>query len=485
MAKNSAANKSAGPKGKGGNGTGSSKRYDPSKDGTRAHVQTERRLSEARRQGERQTGTLYERTNTGRSTDIVAACRGVVGDYAYPGGSLPSVHFNVQQEVGEKGPVAVIRFESVHKDHPLSGAVFDPKVHLLAFFVNMHGQRFKSRAKNPLMAKTQNLICHNMAAWLEEHYSSQPEVVEEVVDEPEAVQEAQAPETLEEAYGRLPHNKEARKALVRGVPGVYALRDDRGIVIIEVYGNIKPRMKVVDSSVEGVPATTTYVPVTCLRDQELSRVTSPDIFTEQVSIFTYVKKTCAQQIEGLIAELSQGQTRWYATQVTQPKTEKVAEAALAQPVITTPSPEPVAVTDALKRSFADEVRDLGLVARRLTADRLEDATVSTALYFMDGNDGTRSYFTRSTVAGVDKIALRQSNAGGKFQELLKHHPDGIVVDVLAVIRGPSQSVFDTDMTTLWVAREHLVRTLHEALGFTKQETPQADRPAIIPMDYGT
>ena len=219
MAKDNQAGKSKGhgkQNGAGGSIKGPTCAVD-SANGRKISRSEEERLERARL-AEIEAGTYYTRLNAGRSTDIASASRGDLGEYAHPGGNEPSLHFNVQRDIGPKGSRSVIRFETVQRCHELEGRPFNPGTYLPAFYVEKFGKDFRSIAQDPLVASTQELICH----YLTDKFSfgiTADEIIATTF-----------PETIDEMFARVGTDKAAMQAMLDGVPGLYGRKTARGIL---------------------------------------------------------------------------------------------------------------------------------------------------------------------------------------------------------------------------------------------------------------
>ena len=230
---------------KGGNGAGTTKdrvKMIEGSEGGRESKRKMRKAAERRRAEQIQTGTFYVNLNEERSNDIIAACAGQVGIYAYPGGDKPSLHFNVQNEVGKLGTMPVIRFETVQRGHELEGEVFNRGTYVPCFYVAKFGLDFRSRSQDRLMASTQELICHYLANAL-------PNTISESEQKQDPVM------SVEEIYAGSKSSQEDLQAMLEGVIDTYGIKTAKGIVILKGYQHYgKARLSVHVSSVQDVTA---------------------------------------------------------------------------------------------------------------------------------------------------------------------------------------------------------------------------------------
>lgn len=275
---------------KGGNGAGSTKdrgRMIAESEGGRATKRNHRKSLDVRRNNERETGEFYLRTNEGRSADIAAACRGEVGNYAFPGGNAPSLHFNVQKEVGKQGSLSVIRLETVQRGHELEGEVFDQKVFLPSFYVEKFGGEFRSRFDDRLAASTQELICHYMADQL--GFGTNFDEVEVA----ETTYEQTGTETFDSMFARA---SDDMKSMLNGIVGLYGLTTGEGQVILEVFTGKRSNLQVIDSTDPQVSAERVYIPVKCVFHNTLDKVTDDKTYGLQLAIYTFIRSELGQLI---------------------------------------------------------------------------------------------------------------------------------------------------------------------------------------------
>lgn len=235
----------------------------------RERIRKQAVLLDVRRNNERQDGSFYLRVNANRSNDIVAACAGTVGSYAYPGGNLPSMHFNVQKEVGKQGSLAVIRLESIQEGHPLNGAIFSDSIYLPCFYIEKFGAGFASRLEDRISAATQELICHHFC-----------DVMKAPLDN-DLPQETVVPEAGENMIDAL-----------NGVPGYYRYSSDAGSVVLEVFVTKYPVIRVEQSTLDWVQASRIFLPIHILlvKDQLSCGEGVPEwVFQQQLAIFEIMK----------------------------------------------------------------------------------------------------------------------------------------------------------------------------------------------------
>ncbi len=231
---------------------------------------------EQQRQAEIAAGTYYIRLNEDRFSDIAAACRGEIGDYAFPGGNNPSLHFNVRKEVGNQGSLAVIRFETVQRGHELEGTVFNQDTYLPAFYVEKFGLEFRSRSKDRLVASTQELICWYLADNLTEVQPTNYVGMDDSLDLQDDV---------------LIHAKtgpESMQMMLDGRPDLYAVETERGTVTINCSGE-RGNLRVVASTVLGIEPSTAFLPAYLLRRETLDQVTDEVTYGHQFALFMFLR----------------------------------------------------------------------------------------------------------------------------------------------------------------------------------------------------
>lgn len=266
-------------KGSGGGRVGSVAENIKNTEGGRSIRRNENKLRDRHQMEERDRGVFHARVNEGRSNDLVAAIiRGEPGSYAWPGGNEPSLHFSVGKEIRRHDTVQAVRFEAVQKGHELEGCVFDPKVWVNAADILKHGENFKSRAPDRLMAATQELICQYMALKLEEAF-----VPEE--NESEA-------ETPSSAHLRLATSNLG--GIADEVAGFYLFEENERKVVVEVFhAKSKVNLKVVYSEVPELTACGAFVPVHLLSAETLDQITPDHVYAQQCAIHAFVKPKLA------------------------------------------------------------------------------------------------------------------------------------------------------------------------------------------------
>jgi hypothetical protein len=243
-------------------------------------------MKEQRRSIERQEGTLYPRVNGGRSTNLLAAIRGEVGSYAYPGNENPSVHFNVQKEVGAQGSMSVIRLESIQHGHSISGKIFNPFIFLPCFYIEKFGTNFRSRLENRLGAKTQELICNYFAS--ECDYTA----MEEIESEVPSLGAEKMEESIDEKFARA--NLDMSQMLA-GKPGLYGYKNGDGVVLLGVFIAKRTSIEVVESTVPGIEASPAYIPVHLLMQKTLDRplTVSEETYSNQLTLYVFLRSELA------------------------------------------------------------------------------------------------------------------------------------------------------------------------------------------------
>lgn len=260
----------------------------------RARARNLRHQNEGKRAQEVQSGRFYSRINNGRSRDVVAACNGEIGEYAFPGGDTPSVHVSVSKEVGPNGAMSVIRFEAPQRGHELEGAVFDSTVFLPAHYVRKFGTSYTSN-KAGLVGKTQNLICHYMAKLLENPASFEKE------DEPKEV-------TIEELYARVKTSEDnIRNMVYDDVLGEYGFKTGYGTLIVSSFvKNGKAAIKVKASSVPGVEVSDAYLYTYLLHKKTLDQYVDDETYGHQLNLFTFLQNNmpekAAKRLEVVLKE---------------------------------------------------------------------------------------------------------------------------------------------------------------------------------------
>jgi hypothetical protein len=228
-------------------------------------------LLHEKREAGRADGSFYLMANadrTGGIEGVQMACSGVAGDYAYPGGDQPSVHYFVQNEVRVNGTTAVIRLESIQKGHPLHGTIFNQDIYLPCFYVEKFGTAFNSRAEERIMKATQEVICHYLAGLL---YSRQ-EVSDVVQEEVESVVSENMADALD------------------GVPGFYRYTSDAGTVVFKVFVTKYPVARIVQSNMESVTPSDIYLPLKLVKLDALTAGNQPEeVIKQQQAIFELLK----------------------------------------------------------------------------------------------------------------------------------------------------------------------------------------------------
>jgi hypothetical protein len=300
----------------GGNGKGSTRyvaeNVESSKE-ARAVIIAARRHQERVRESELEAGTFYTRLNAGRSTDIAVAVAGNPGNYAFPGGNQPSVHFNVGKEIGPKGAMFVIRFEVAQRGHELEGRPFDTKTYLKCDAVTKFGTQFRSHLEDPLAAATQELICHHLAKQLEGSQPSQTQEPMLVV------------ETIEEKFEKSNKNL---AGILDGVPGIYGLKTSEGIVIFDVFPSKKVSVAVLASTIPGITPSRAFLPIYLLGWENLPQVTDDATYKKQVEIYKTLRPELIEEIsrraEG--AKVAAEQATKIAETEAQARSKKIAEA---------------------------------------------------------------------------------------------------------------------------------------------------------------
>lgn len=252
----------------------------------RAAKRQARLFQEKRRNNERETGIFHTRVNAERSNDLAAAARGAVGSYAWPGNNEPSLHFNVQPEVGKQGSMPVVRLETIQYGHKLEGSVFDPKIFLPCFYIEKFGTTFRSRLEDHLGARTQELICHYLADQL--GYDSISDILE-----------AAPVDTFEDVFNR---SNPDMKMMLKGVVGQYGIETEHGQVLLEVFAGKRSNLRVINSTDNRVTGSRAYIPVHCVFQRTLEKVTDEATYAVQLAVYTLIQNELGELIATIQAE---------------------------------------------------------------------------------------------------------------------------------------------------------------------------------------
>ncbi len=239
-------------------------------------------LLDARREDERKDGSFYLRVNANRSNDIVKACAGQIGNYAIPGDGLPSMHFNVQKEVGTKGAMSVIRLESIQEGHECHGTIFNPQTFLPCFYIEKFGNGFTSRSPDRLNAATQEFICHYFSQLMA---SPQGDVMGDEVPA-EELHQAEPSEDL--------------AAGLDGVSGLYRYTNDKGTVVLGVYQTKYPVVEIVESTIPDIAVSQIFLPLHVMKLKKLGSDLPEDVMIQQRSIY-HLLREIAEKIAPVVA----------------------------------------------------------------------------------------------------------------------------------------------------------------------------------------
>jgi hypothetical protein len=247
-------------------------------------------LLDARRDEERQEGTFYLRVNAGRSNDIVAACAGQTGNYAVPGADQPSMHFNVQKEVGAKGAMSVVRLESIQEGHECHGTIFNPLTFIPCFYIEKFGQAFTSRQSDRLSAATQEFICRYFSQLM-----ASPQG-EDMTDEVPA----------EEYHAAEPSENLA--AGLDGVSGLYRYTNDKGTVVLGVYQTKYPVVEIVESTIPDVATSKIFLPLHVMKLKKLGGDLPEEVMIQQRSIY-HLLNEIAEKVAPIVTAVAAKQEK--------------------------------------------------------------------------------------------------------------------------------------------------------------------------------